>query len=158
MIALLLVAVAMTALLLAFISSGKYGVLSRRQATALMVARTLTAQMTRAAWGDVRFANNNLGNDTTFADPNGVFANAALPSGADTPDTALGPVLVGNESYDTFINVSPQNDADTTGNTVLDGMQFAIIVRYKVGDKYMRAVAIGYRYNPANMSVAQLPL
>jgi prepilin-type N-terminal cleavage/methylation domain-containing protein len=158
MIALVLVAIAMTALLLAFVNSGKYGVLSRRQATALMVARTLAEQSTRAPFTDSRFTNNNTGNDATFADPNGVFASRALPTGADAPDGALGAVLVGTESYDVYINVAPQNDTDTAGTTALDGMQFAIIVRYKVGNTFRRAVALGYRYNPANMSVAQLPL
>jgi prepilin-type N-terminal cleavage/methylation domain-containing protein len=159
MIALVLVAIAMTALVLVFLNSGQYGVLSRRQATALTVARTLAEQLTLAPWGDARLANNNTGNDTTYADPNGLFANATLPSGSDQPDVTIGTVTVGNETYTAYVNVAPQNDTDTTGNTVLNGMQFAVIVRYRVGTKFMRAVALGYRYNPTNMSVGiQMPL
>jgi prepilin-type N-terminal cleavage/methylation domain-containing protein len=191
MIALLLVAIAMTALLLAFINSGKYGVLSRRQATALTVARSQAELLSRVPWPppilkdaggvptgvtpvlcdpstiDSRLANNNTGNDTadtngnltgSFADPNGLFAKATLPTGSDQPDNSLGTIKVGNESYDAYVNVAPHSDKDSSGTAVLDGMQFAVIVRYKVGDQFMRAVALGYRYCPLSMSVGQLPL
>lgn len=159
MIALVLVAVAMTALILAFVNSGQYGVLSRRQATALTVARSQAEGLNLAPWGDARLANNNAGNDATYADPNGVFAGSTLPTGADAPDVTIGAVKVGNETYNVYVNVAPQVDTDAAGVNVTNGMQFAVIVRYSVGSKFMRAVALGFRYNPSNLSIAtQLPL
>jgi prepilin-type N-terminal cleavage/methylation domain-containing protein len=159
MIALVLVAFAMTALILAFVNSGKYGVMSRRQATAYTVARSQAEQLNFAPWGDTRLANNNAGNDANYADPNGLFANSTLPSGADAPDVTIGTVNVGNETYTVYVNVAPQVDTDSAGVNVTNGMQFAVIVRYNVGRKFMRAVALGFRYNPTNLSIAtQLPL
>jgi prepilin-type N-terminal cleavage/methylation domain-containing protein len=171
LIALILVAISMTALIVAFVNSGQYGVLSRRQATALTVARTLAEQLNHAPWTfaptdatctttglDPRLLNNNTGNDANIGDPNGVFAQAALPTGADTPDYANGIVQVGTESYDTYVNSAYQNDTDPSGASVFDGVSFAVIVRYKVGQQFMRAVALGYRYCPKNMSVGSLPL
>jgi prepilin-type N-terminal cleavage/methylation domain-containing protein len=159
MIALVLVAVAMTALILAFVNSGQYGVLSRRQATALTVARSQAEALNLAPWGDARLTNNNAGNDGAYADPNGLFANADLPTGADAPDVTIGQVNVGNEVYNVYVNVAPQVDTDAAGVQNTNGMQFAVIVRYSVGGKFMRAVALGFRYNPSNLSIAgQLPL
>jgi prepilin-type N-terminal cleavage/methylation domain-containing protein len=168
LIALVLTGVAMTALILAFANSGKYGVLSRRQATALTVARSQAALLSHAPWTylstdasctttglDARLADTHPNNNTTLADPKGVFASASLPTGSDAPDTVLGSFSVGNESYDAFVNVAPQTEGD--GST--DGMQFAVIVRYKVAGQYMRAVALGYRYCPYTLQVGgQLPL
>src|SRR3954471_12583134 len=90
LIALVLVGVAMTALLLAFISSGKYGVLSRRQATALIVARSQAEALSHVPWTnqltdttcvvtglDARLQDTNVSNNATFADPNGLFAQAS---------------------------------------------------------------------------------
>ena len=162
-IALVLVAFAMTGLVLAFAGSGKFGVLSRRQANAVALARSIVGQLSRAAYGDPRLANNNDQNDGAFADPNGLFASRALPTGNDAPDSALGTFTVGSESYDVYVNVAPLMDPVTT--TLEQGRQFAVIVRYQVGDRqntnegtFMRAVVLGYRYNPVNMGVGQLPL
>jgi Tfp pilus assembly protein PilV len=157
-IALILVAIAMTALVLAFGNSGKYGVLSRRQATAVMVARSLVEQMNGVAFTDTRLVNSNVGNDTTFADPNGLFANAVTPTSANAPDTVLGTVKVGTESYDAFLNVAYPNDTDAFGGTANNVALFAVIVRYKVGSQYMRAVALGGKYNPNNMALGGVPL
>ena len=52
MIALVLVAVAMTGLIVAFVGSGQFGVLSRRQATAMAVARSIAGQLDHAPWTD----------------------------------------------------------------------------------------------------------
>src|SRR4051812_27962470 len=130
MIALVLVGVSMTALVMAFVSSGKYGVLSRRQATALTVARSQAEALSRANWTfdpadvtcntkhlDARLLDNNPSNNAldgsaSFADPKGLFAQTALPTGADVPDSSLGTINVGNESYDAYVNVAPVNDTD----------------------------------------------
>jgi prepilin-type N-terminal cleavage/methylation domain-containing protein len=168
LIALVLTGVAMTALILAFANSGKYGVLSRRQATALTVARSQAEMLSHVAWTyqatdttctttglDARLADSNPSNDATFADPNGLFAAASLPTGSDAPDSSLGTISVGTESYDAYVNAAPQTESDGT----VDGMQFAVIVRYNVVGHYMRAVALGYRYCPFTVQVGgQLPL
>ncbi|TMB14343.1 MAG: prepilin-type N-terminal cleavage/methylation domain-containing protein [Deltaproteobacteria bacterium] len=161
LIALTLVGMAMTGLLVAFVASGQFGVLARRQATALMVARSLAGTLSRAAYTDTRLVNNNTSNDanTAFADPNGLFAQATMPGLGDpnVPDvTTITPVIVGNETFEVYVNVSPQ--MDPVNITVEQGRQFAVIVRYKVGSQFMRAVALGYRYNPATIGVGQLPL
>jgi prepilin-type N-terminal cleavage/methylation domain-containing protein len=165
MIALVLVAFAMTALVMAFGSSSKFGVLGRRQANAVALARSLAGQISLAAYADPRLLNNNNQNDATFADPNGIFAGRTLPTGGDpdAPDSSLGTFTVGSERYDVYVNVSPLMDPV---NVLLEqGRQFAVIVRYQMGDRagtnegaFRRAVVLGYRYNPANMGVGQLPL
>jgi prepilin-type N-terminal cleavage/methylation domain-containing protein len=151
MVALILVGISMTALVMAFLNSGKYGVLARRQATAVIVARSQVQQLSQASWTpqggcstttlDSRLQNTNTGNDDvvtgSFADPNGLFASSSIPTGADAPDVTIGPIAAGNESYDVYVNVAPD-----PGN----GVQFAVIVRYKVGSTFARAVALGYRY------------
>jgi len=160
LIALTLVGMAMTGLLVAFVASGQFGVLARRQATALMVARSLAGTLSRAPYTDTRLVNNNTSNDasTAFADPNGLFAQATLPASGDpnAPDVTTTSVTVGNETFEVYVNVSPQ--MDPVNITVEQGRQFAVIVRYKVGSQFMRAVALGYRYNPATIGVGQLPL
>jgi prepilin-type N-terminal cleavage/methylation domain-containing protein len=163
--ALLLIAFAMTALLLAFGSSGKYGVLGRRQANAVAVGRSIAGQLSTFAYTNALLANTNTQNDANFADPNGLFAQAALPTGNDAPDGAWGtPVVIGTESYDVYVNIAPL--MDPVNITLEQGRQFAVIVRYRVGNSstnaneatWRRAVVLGYRYNPANMGVGQLPL
>ena len=156
LIAMMLVAMAMTVLLVAFVASGQFGVLSRRQATAVALARSLAVTLNHAAYTDPNLTNNNANNDATFADPTRLFALSALPTGNDAPDANFGTVQVGNESYDAYVNVSPQLDP---GNAAIEqGKQFAVVVRYRVGGQFMRAVAIGYRYNPATIGVGLLPL
>ena len=173
MIALVLVAFAMTGLVLAFAGSGKLGVLSRRQANAVALGRSIAGQLTYAAYADARLANNNNQNDATFADPNGLFAGVALPTGNDAPDytypnlcadaacSATPPA--GAELYQVYVNVSPL--LDPVNPALEQGRQFAVIVRYQVAGRpgtnegtWMRAVVLGYRYNPGNMGVGQLPL
>lgn len=165
MIALVLVAFAMTALVLAFGSSSKFGVLGRRQANAVALARSIAGQISLAAYTDARLVNNNNQNDANFADPNGVFAQRTLPTGSDpdAPDNSIGTVTVGTETYQVYVNVSPL--MDPVNVTLEQGRQFAVIVRYQMGDRagsnegtFRRAVVLGYRYNPANMGVGQLPL
>ncbi len=163
MVALVLVAFAMTGLVLAFAGSGKFGVLSRRQANAVALGRSIAGQLNLAAYTDPRLTNTNTQNDATFADPNGLFASPSLPAGNDAPDNALGTFTVGNESYAVYVNVAPL--MDPVNVTIEQGRQFAVIVRYSVANKpnstegsFMRAVVLGYRYNPANMGVGQLPL
>jgi len=174
MIAMVLVAFAMTGLVLAFAGSGKFGVLSRRQANAVALGRTIAGELSRATYGDARLANNNNQNDATFADPNGLFASRTLPTGSDAPDYAYpstdpvhpsGLYQVGTESYFVYVNVAPMTDP--ADNTVEIGRQFAVIVRYQVGDRpasnegtFMRAVVLGYRYNYTNtaMGLGWLPI
>ena len=123
MIALVLVALAMTALIIAFVGSGQFGVLSRRQATAMAVARSLAGQLDHVPWTDPRIQNVNVANDASFADPNGLFAQSALPTGNDAADFTLPTQTVGQESYEAYVNVA----ADPNGRL------FAVIVRYRVG-------------------------
>src|SRR5258705_11069333 len=73
LIALVLVGLSMTALLVAFVASGQFGVLSRRQATALALASSIAGQLNYAPYGDARLVNNNVQNDTNFADPDGPY-------------------------------------------------------------------------------------
>lgn len=148
MVALVLVAFAMTALIVAFVGSGQFGVLSRRQATAMAVARSLAGQLNHVPWSDARIQNNNVANDVTFADPNGLFARAALPTGANAPDFTLPAQTVGAETYEAYVNVA----ADPNGRL------FAVIVRYRVGSKWMRAVALGFHYDPTPVGTGQVPL
>jgi type II secretory pathway pseudopilin PulG len=154
LIALALVAIAMTGLLVAFVGSGKFGVLSRRQANAVALGRSIASELDVAPWNDARLANGNAGNDANFADPNGTFASPTLPVGAGAPDNALGAFKVGDESYDVYVNVAANGT---------QGVLFAVIVRYRVGGNaaggtFMRAVVLGYRYNPASVGVGQLPI
>ncbi|HET9752696.1 MAG TPA: hypothetical protein VFP52_07035 [Myxococcales bacterium] len=148
MIALVLVALAMTALIVAFVGSGQFGVLSRRQATAMALARSIAGQLDRVSFTDPRIQNTNLLNDATFADPNGLFAQSALPTGNDAPDFTLPAQTVGAESYEAYVNVA----ADPNGRLL------AVIVRYRVGSKWMRAVAIGFHYNPVLVGTGAVPL
>ncbi len=156
LIALLLVGIAMTGLVVTFVGSGQFGVLSRRQANALTVARSLATQLSHAPYTDPRLVNNNALNDTTFTDPAGLFASATTPGASNAPDSALGTFTVGVEKYDVFVNVAPQ--MDPTNITLEMGRMIAVIVRYRVAGTYMRAVAMGYRYNPTAVGVGQLPL
>ena len=163
LIALSLVAVAMTGLLVAFVGSGKFGVLARRQANAVAVGRSLANELQFAPWDDVRLVNTNSGNDAAFADPAGHFALPSLPTGAEAPDYTYpdtdpdhpsGSFKVGDETYQVYINVAPDG---------AEGMLFAVIVRYRVGGDaaggtYMRAVVVGYRYSPTSVGVRQLPI
>src|SRR5437879_4651045 len=71
-IAMMLVGVAMTGLLVAFVASGQFGVLSRRQATALAVARSVSGQLSRLAYSDPLLSNANANNDANIADPTGL--------------------------------------------------------------------------------------
>jgi prepilin-type N-terminal cleavage/methylation domain-containing protein len=168
LIALSLVSVSMTGLVVALGSSSKYGALARRQATAMTVARSQVETLSHAPYNDatdLRLANTNTGNDggdakgtaLQIADPAGKFASATVPGGTDAPDfTFPNQVQVGDEKYDVFVNVRPV--ADPVNGTEM-GKQIAVIVRYKVGAQWMRAVALGYRYNPAVVGVADgLPL
>ena len=148
MIALVLVAFAMTALIVAFVGSGQFGVLSRRQATAMAVARSLAGQLDHVPWTDPRIQNANLLNDATVADPNGLFAQTALPSGNDAPDFTLPNQTVGAETYEAYVNVA----ADP------NGLLLAVIVRYRVGSKWMRAVALGFHYDPTLVGTGPIPL
>lgn len=162
MVALVLVGIAMLALGLTMAGSSKYGVLARRQANAVSLARTLAGQLSHAAYSDARLANSNTGNDASFTDPSGLFARSALPTGADAPDGSLGTFNVGNESYDAYVNIAPQPDPTNAGLEM--GRYIAVIVRYRVGPTgtsdatYMRAVVLGYRYNPTAVGVGTLPL
>ena len=170
LIALSLVSVSMTGLVVALGSSSKYGALARRQATAMTVARSQAELLSHAAYGDPSIADANTANnaDASFADPAGVFASATIATGvnANAPDVKLfstdadainkTQVSVGDEKYDVFVNVWPLADP-VTGSEM--GKQIAVIVRYKIGAQWMRAVAIGYRYNPASIGVADgLPI
>jgi len=148
MIALVLVGLAMTVLIIAFVGSGQFGVLSRRQATAMAVARSLAGQLDHVPWTDPRIQNNNVVNDASFADPNGLFAQAALPSGDNAPDFTLPAQAVGSESYEAYVNVAANPN----------GRLFAVIVRYRVGSKWMRAVAIGFHYDPTLVGTGPVPL
>jgi prepilin-type N-terminal cleavage/methylation domain-containing protein len=171
LVAMSLVSVSMTGLVVAVGSSSKFGALARRQATAMTVARSQAEILSHTAYGDPSLANSNLNNDalTKIADPTGLFANAAIPAGNDAPDvklavkggTAQGGIrdqlLVGDEPYDVFVNISPVVDPNNAALQI--GKQIAVIVRYKIGSQFMRAVAIGYRYNPAAVGVTDgLPL
>jgi len=154
LIALTLVAVAMTGLLVAFVGSGKFGVLARRQANAVALARSIANELQAAPWSDARLVNVNSGNDADFADSAGKFALSALPVGTNSPDAALGTFNVGAEQYEAYVNVAP----DAT-----QGVLFAVIVRYHVGGTgsgatFMRAVVLGYHYNPSSVGVGQLPI
>ncbi len=151
-----LVGLAMNGLVVTFVASGQFGVLARRQATAVALARSVAVTLSHAPYADTRLANSNANNDASFADPDGLFSRATLPTGNDAADGNLGNVAVGDESFESYVNIAPQ--LDPANAAVEQGRQFAVIVRYHVGSKYMRAVAIGYRYNPAVVGVGTLPL
>jgi hypothetical protein len=116
----------------------------------MAVARSLAGQLDHAPWTDARIQNTNLSNDPTFADPNGLFARAALPTGNDAPDVVLPAQNVGDETYEAYVNVAP----DPSGN----GRLLAVIVRYRVGSKWMRAIALGFRYDPTPVGTGPVPL
>ena len=154
MIALVLLAIGMTALIAAFVSSGQIGVLGRRQNAATSIARSIAGTLQFAAYSDPRLANVNPANDATFADPNLLFAQPALPSGVNAPDVTIGVFTMNNENFTVYVNVSP--DVDASG--IEQGKDFAVVVRYRVGTIWARALAQGYRYNPAANGGAGLPL
>ena len=159
LIALVLVGLSMTALLVAFVASGQFGVLSRRQATALALASSIAGQLNYAPYGDARLVNNNVQNDINFADPDGLYAQPTLPTGNDAPDSTLAAQSVGNESYEAYVNVVPRmGDGNWDPTTLEMGRAFAVIVRYRVGQKFMRAVSLGYHYNPAAVGTGTIPL
>ena len=168
LIALVLVGLSMTALLVAFVASGQFGVLSRRQATALALASSIAGQLNYAPYNDARLVDNNVQNDTNFADPNGLFALPSLPASTDpdAPDSTLPVQNVGNESYEVYVNVVPRmGDGNWDPTTLEMGRSFAVIVRYSVGrgvdgsgGRFMRAVALGYHYNPAAVGTGTIPL
>jgi prepilin-type N-terminal cleavage/methylation domain-containing protein len=168
MIALSLVSVSMTGLVVSIGSGSKFGALARRQATAMTVARSQAEALSHVSYTDARIANTNTGNDLDgLADPAGLFASGTTPAGADAPDYAAPQqVQVGDEKYDVFVNVRPTADQGScaTGSPPVfvpaeQGKQIAVIVRYKIGAQFMRAVAIGYRYNPCVIGVPDgLPL
>ena len=167
MIALSLVSVSMTGLVVALGSSSKYGALARRQATAMTVARSQVEALTHLAYTDASLTNSNVLNDTDdlIADPAGAFAGKTIPTGNAAPDVSLPSVFVGQdlsplqiqgEKYDVYVNVRPMTDP-SSGSEM--GKQIAVIVRYKIGAQWMRAIALGYRYNPVAVGVADgLPL
>jgi prepilin-type N-terminal cleavage/methylation domain-containing protein len=169
LIAMSLVSVSMTTLVVAIGSGSKFGSLARRQATAMTVARSQAEALAHAPYGDPSIANTNTGNDgDDFADPSGAFASGALATtGANAPDYVMpSAVFIGadpaavpkidGEQYDVFVNVRPVLDPVNSSEM---GKQIAVIVRYKIGAQWMRAVAIGYRYNPSSIGVADgLPL
>jgi prepilin-type N-terminal cleavage/methylation domain-containing protein len=154
LISMVLLAVAGTALVAAFGASGQLGVLARRQATSVALARSLAAQLALADYGDARIANSNPANDASFTDAAALFARATLPTGADAPDATLPVIDAAGESYQVYVNV--KLDLDATG--VEQGRDFAVIVRYKVGTVWARAVVHGYRYNPSSIGVAGMPM
>lgn len=159
MCAMMLFGVAATGLLVAFVASGQFGVLSRRQATAMAVARTISGQLSRVAYNDARLNNVNAGNDASIGDPNGLFARAALPTGNDAPDSTLPVQTVGTENYEVYVNVALQMGDGVWDLTTLEmGRLYAVIVRYRVGQAWMRAVAVGYHYNPAAVGTGTIPL
>ncbi|MFL5246271.1 MAG: prepilin-type N-terminal cleavage/methylation domain-containing protein [Myxococcales bacterium] len=169
LIALSLVSFSMTGLVVALGSGAKYGALARRQATAMTVARSQVEALAHAHYAppvDPGLVNNNALNDTDdqFADPAGAFANTTVPTGNGAADSSLGSVFIGQdlsrsiggEKYDVYVNVRPMSDPSSGGEM---GKQIAVIVRYKIGAQWMRAVALGYRYNPQAVGVADnLPL
>jgi len=163
-IAMMLVGVAMTGLLVAFIASGQFGVLSRRQATALAIARSVSGRLSRLAYNDPLLSNLNTNNDASIGDPNGLFAQAALPTGNDAPDSTMPVQTVGTESYEVYVNVALQMGDGVWDPTTLEiGRIYAVIVRYRVGPagngaRYMRAVSLGYHYNPAAVGTGTIPL
>lgn len=148
MVALVLVAFAMTGLIVAFVGSGQFGVLSRRQANAMALARSIVGQLNHVPWSDARIQNTNAANDATFADPNGLFAKSALPTGANAPDVTLPTQTLGGGTYEAYVNVA----ADPNGRLL------AVIVRYRVGSKWMRAVALGFHYDPVAVGTGAVPL
>jgi prepilin-type N-terminal cleavage/methylation domain-containing protein len=158
LIAMVLVGMSLSTLVMAFLASGQFGLLARRQATAITIARSLATSLSHAPYGDARLANNNPNNDATFADPAGLFAHSSLPTGNDAPDYSVpGTTTVGNETYEVYVNVAPQTDPSNAASEI--GRLLAVVVRYHVNSKYMRAIAIGFRYNPAVVGVVgQLPL
>src|ERR1700704_6465588 len=159
LIALVLVGLSMTALLVAFVASGQFGVLSRRQATALALASSIAGQLNYAPYGDPRLVNNNVQNDINFADPDGLYSQPGLPTGNDAPDSTLAVQKVGNESYEAYVNVVPRmGDGNWDSTTLEMGRAFAVIVRYRVGQKFMRSVSLGYHYNPAAVGTGTIPL
>src|SRR5438128_11581269 len=141
LIALVLVALSMTALMLAFTAGSRLGVLARRQASAMSLARSMVSTLSLADWNDARLANSNTSNDGDFADSAGRFAQTAIPTGANAPDTSIGNVTafgdVFGETYQVYVNVS----SDTDGTGLEQGRDFAVIVRFKVGTTWARALA-----------------
>jgi len=131
----------MTALLVAFVASGQFGVLSRRQATALALASSIAGQLNYAPYGDARLVNNNIQNDTNFADPDGLYAQPTLPTGNDAPDSTLAAQSVATRATRPTSTSSPEWATATGIHTLEMGRAFAVIVRYRVGQKFMRAVS-----------------
>ena len=154
LVALALVGFALTGVLGAFVASEQLGASGRRLAEASSLARSIAGTLALAPYADPRLADNNTGNSASLADPKGLFAGAAVPTGADAPDGALGSFTVGNDAFDAWVNVSPEVDA----NAVEQGRQFAVIVRYRVGASWGRVVVLGYRYNPGANGAGTVPL
>ncbi|HYV66459.1 MAG TPA: prepilin-type N-terminal cleavage/methylation domain-containing protein, partial [Myxococcales bacterium] len=147
LIALILVGLSMTSLVIAFVASGQFGVLARRQATAMMLARSLATTLSHVPYTDPRLQNVNTANDGTFADPAGLFGKSALPTGSDIPDLVLPTVTVGNDTYEEYVNIAadPVTAIAASGiapapppppPTESSGIFIAVIVRYKVGGRY----------------------
>lgn len=157
LIAMVLVGMAMTGLVIAFVGSSQFGVLARRQATAMALARSLSVQLQTADYADPRLANANAANDANWTDSAGALATDPVDltsaNGADVAIVTDKSLTVGNEWFNEYITVAPEVD---TGVEL--GRNYAVIVTYRVANRWYRAVAIGFRYNPANVGVGLLPI
>ena len=152
MIALVLVAMSMTSLVMAFGAASRFGVLTRRQANAVALGRTRAAILSTLLYTDARLTVTSGNTLATYADPTGQFAQSAVPTGSTAPDwptSGTQTINSNGEIYELYVNVV----ADGTS-----GKDFAVITRYRVGGTWARAVVLGYRYNPAANNIAWLPI
>ena len=165
LIALVLVGIAMTGLVVTFAGSGQLGVMGRRQATAMAIARSWASQLSHADYADARIANANTANDGDVADSTSQFEKSTVAtSGAAAPDWTSptvynqfgGTAGAGDEAYTIYVNVAPVMDPVNVTQEM--GRMIAVIVRFHVGGANRRAVALGYRYNPTAVGVGNLPL
>lgn len=152
-IALVLVAMAMTTLVMAFGASSRFGVLTRRQANAVSLARTQAAMLSTLPYTDARITVTSGNTLATYADPSGAFAQSAVPTGTNAPDWPAAGVVqtltLNGETYEWYVNVVADGSS---------GKDFAVVIRYRVGTTWARAVVLGYRYNPAANNVSWLPI
>jgi len=149
-------AIALTALVAGLASAGELGVAARRKALASALARQLADEISKADYGtDPRLADANPANNGDLADSGGKFGGGTIPVSAGAADWAEGSSRKhAGENFNVYVNVQPVIDGVGTE----EGKRIAVIIRYRIGGAFGRAVAMSYRYNPTAVGAGKLPL
>lgn len=128
---------------------------SRKLTRATAFASDLAAQIQLWEFTDARLGNSNTANDADVGDSLMQFQTMAPPPADHAEaDLTLGglvwtglpqDLLVAN-GMERYWNISPAG-MDSNGNGVLDGLRYAVIVRWPVAGGWRRVVIVGVKQN-----------